>query len=289
MNSIRTYDGAVAVVTGGASGIGAALSRQLAARGATVVVADRQAELARRTAAALARPGEAHELDVRDAAAFVRLLEDVWARQGRLDYLFNNAGTGVGGEAKDFTLDDWRYLVEVNLMGVIHGIHAAYARMIRQGFGHIVNTASVAGLMPSPGGTLYAATKHAVVGLSRSLRCEARPYGVRVGCLCPGVIRTAILVGGGVYGGMKIAAPASAQLAMWERLRPMDPDRFAAAVLRDVARDVPLIIHPRWWRALRWLDRLAPVLTDALMTRGWARTKAELEAAARTAPATPTT
>src|SRR5213593_2879910 len=138
LSAIRSYDGAVALITGGASGIGAALSRQLAGRGATVVVADRQVELARATAGALRRPGEAHELDVRDAAAFDWLLEDLFARHGRLDYLFNNAGTGVGGEAKDFTLDDWRYVVEVNLMGVIHGVRAAYPRMIRQGFGHIV-------------------------------------------------------------------------------------------------------------------------------------------------------
>ena len=92
MSAIRTYDGAVALITGGASGIGAALSRQLAVRGATVVVADRQVELARQTAGALRRPGEAHELDVRDAAAFDWLLEDLFARHGRLDYLFNNAG-----------------------------------------------------------------------------------------------------------------------------------------------------------------------------------------------------
>lgn len=284
MSAIRTYDGAVALITGGASGIGAALSRQLAGRGATVVVADRQVELARQTAGALRRPGEAHELDVRDAAAFDWLLEDLFARHGRLDYLFNNAGTGVGGEAKDFTLDDWRYVVEVNLMGVIHGVRAAYPRMIRQGFGHILNTASMAGLLPAPFSTVYGATKHAVVGLSRSLRCEAKSYGVRVGALCPGVIRTPILVGGGVYGGMKIAIPAPAQLAMWERLRPMDADRFAEAVVRDVARDVPIIIYPRWWRALRWLDRLAPSVTDALTARGFVRAKAELEALAASAP-----
>ena len=285
MQTIRTYDGAVVLITGGASGIGAALARASAAQGATVAIADRQPELARTTAGALARPGEAHELDVRDAAAFERLIEGVLARHGRLDYLFNNAGTGVGGDAKDFTLDDWRYVVEVNLMGVIHGVHATYRRMVQQGFGHIVNTASMAGLLPTPMSTVYGATKHAVVGLSRSLRAEARAYGVRVSALCPGVIRTPILVNAGVFGRIKAPLPADRQLALWERLRPMDPDRFAAAVLRDVARDVSIIIHPRWWRALHWLDRLVPAVSDAMARRMFLDARAEFEAAVSAQPA----
>lgn len=278
MGGIRTYDQAVVLISGGASGIGAALGRALAAHGATVIVADRQLELARKETARWLRPGEAHELDVRDAGAFATLVDDVCRRHGRLDYLFNNAGTGVGGEARDLSLDDWRYVVEVNLMGVIHGIHAAYPRMLAQGFGHIVNTASMAGLTPSPFSAPYGATKHAVVGLSRCVRCEAAPYGVRVSALCPGVIRTPILVNAGLFGRMKFALPESTQLAMWERLRPMDPDHFAQAALADVARNVSIIVHPRWWRAIRWMDRLLPSLSDWIAVRGFLQGKAEIEA-----------
>jgi NAD(P)-dependent dehydrogenase (short-subunit alcohol dehydrogenase family) len=268
MATLRTFDDSVAIVTGGASGIGAALGRALAARGATVVLADRHHEAAAELATALRSSGgraEAVELDVRDAEAFQRLVDDVSARHGRLDYLFNNAGTAVGGEVRDYTLDDWRYVVDVNLMGVIHGVQAAYTRMIQQGFGHIVNTASVAGLMATPWTTVYGTTKHAVVGLSRSLRIEAQVYGVRVSAICPGLINTPILMDGGRYGRTKVAVPAATQRAVWKRLRAMDPDRFAAQVLPRVARNQGIIIVPRWCRIVSGLNGVSPTLADALL------------------------
>ena len=125
--------------------------------GARVVLADRDEESVIDVARQLGPLAEGIGLDVRDAAAVDAAISGVWKKHGRLDYLFNNAGTGVGGEVKDYDLDDWRYVVDVNLMGVIHGVQAAYPRMIEQGFGHIVNTASMAGLCPTPGvtGVLY--------------------------------------------------------------------------------------------------------------------------------------
>ncbi|MBI3782321.1 MAG: SDR family oxidoreductase [Deltaproteobacteria bacterium] len=281
MDGLRTFEGAVALITGGASGIGAALARALAARGATLVLADRDYEDAQKVAADLSR-AEAAPLDVRDAAAFDALVASVLQRHGRLDYLFNNAGTGVGGEVKDYSLDDWRYIVEVNLMGVIHGVQAAYARMIRQGFGHIVNTASMAGLMAAPLATVYCTTKHAVVGLSRALRIEAREHGVRVGVLCPGVIRTPILTGGH-YGRFTKKVPDEVTLKMWDALRPMDVDRFAAQVVVQVARNRGIIVVPRWWRLVWWANRLAPAQVDSLAYSAYLRGKAQIDAAARRA------
>jgi len=148
--SLRTYGGGVALVTGGASGIGAALGRGLARRGARVVLADRDGEDAQAEAARITAAGgqaEGVTLDVRHAAAVDALVADVFTRHGRLDYLFGNAGIGVGGEVRDLTLDDWRDAVEVNLMGVVHGVLAAWPRMIDQGFGHVVNTASMAAFL----------------------------------------------------------------------------------------------------------------------------------------------
>ena len=286
-DGLRTYAGAVAIVTGGASGIGAALGRALARRGATVVLADRQREAAAKLAVALQPDGgvaEAVELDVRDAAAVEALVDDVRGRYGRIDYLFNNAGVGVGGQVRDYTLDDWRYVVDVNLMGVIHGVHAAYGRMVAQGFGHIVNTASMAGWMPTPFMTVYGTTKHAVVGLSRSLRIEAASHGVRVSVLCPGVIRTPILVDAGQYGRTTIRVPPALQLATWERLRPMDPDRFANQALDRIARNQSIIILPRWWRLAFWLNRLSPTLFDALGARSYEQVRREFEDAAAKHP-----
>jgi NAD(P)-dependent dehydrogenase (short-subunit alcohol dehydrogenase family) len=259
-SGIRTFGEAVAVVTGGASGIGAALARELSRRGAMLILADRQGDLAKEVASAIAVEGgsaEAVELDVRDADAVEALVADAFRRFGRLDYLFNNAGLGVGGEAREYRLDDWRTVIEVNVMGVIHGVHSAYRRMTDQGFGHIVNTASVAGLMPAPFTTVYSASKHAVVGLSRSLRVEAATHGVRVSALCPGVIRTPILTGGR-YGRITRPIPVERQLANWERLRPMEPDRFAEKTLDQVARNRAIIIVPGWWKAIWWLNRLSP-------------------------------
>jgi NAD(P)-dependent dehydrogenase (short-subunit alcohol dehydrogenase family) len=283
VSGIRTYEGAVAVVTGGGSGIGAALSRALARRGAIVVVADRDADTASEVASAITASGgraEPAQLDVRDADAVERVIADVHARHGRIDFLFSNAGIGVGGEALALELDDWRTIVEVNLMGVVHGIRAAYPRMVAQGFGHLVNTASMAGLMATPMTAPYGATKHAVVGLSRALRVEAAVYGVRVSALCPGVIRTPILLGGR-HGRVRFTLSREQQLAAWERLRPMDPDRFAEATLDELARNREIVIVPSWWKLVWWLNRLAPALAERFANREYRKMKADVDAAAR--------
>jgi NAD(P)-dependent dehydrogenase (short-subunit alcohol dehydrogenase family) len=263
----------IALITGGASGIGRALGAAMAARGAHVVLADRQIDAARDAAAQIeARGGsaEAHALDVRDARAFEALAQDVKRRRNRIDYLFNNAGIGVGGEISDYDLAAWDDVFDVNIRGVAYGVQAVYPIMRAQGSGHIVNTASVAGLLSAAGAGSYAASKHAVVGLSKSLRIEAARHGVRVSVLCPGAIRTPILTGG-VYGrtvGAQI--PESERMKFWERLRPMDPDAFAIEVLRDVDRNEAYIIVPRWWKALWMLERLSPSLSAAIWSRAHA-------------------
>jgi len=274
--ALRTFRDSVAILTGGASGIGAALARALARRGALVVLADRQLELAQELAASVAAGGgsaEAAALDVRDAAAVEALIADVWRRHGRLDYLFNNAGIGVGGEAREYQPEDWRDVIEINLIGVANGVQAAYRRMVDQGFGHIVNTASMSGLMPSPFTVSYGAAKHGVVGLSRSLRAEATRYGVRVSVLCPGVIRTPILVGPGRFGRMTKPIDEQTQRTMMERFRPMDSDLFAAKALSQIAANKEIVVVPAWWKAIWWLNRLSPALGTALAARGFEHMK----------------
>ncbi|TVS15858.1 MAG: SDR family NAD(P)-dependent oxidoreductase [Gammaproteobacteria bacterium] len=198
---MNPFAGRVALVTGGASGIGAALGAALVAAGARVLLADIDHAGACDHAGVLAHSGSgsgtasAVSLDVTDRAAFAEVVANVVQEQGRLDYLFNNAGIAVIGNTLDMAPSDWDRLLDVNLRGVVHGIEAAYPVMVAQpeqaGFrGHIVNTASLAGLVPVPGFTGYAMTKHAVVGLSVSLREEARRYGVRVSAVCPSVIGT---------------------------------------------------------------------------------------------------
>lgn len=273
---LRTFEGAVALVTGGASGIGAALGRELVRRGARVVLADRDEEGVRAEAGRLQAAGarvEAAPLDVRDAAAVDALVADVLGRHGRLDYLFNNAGIAVGGEAGVLALEDWREAVEVDLMGVVHGVRAAWPRMIDQGFGHVANTASSAVFLSGAMAAPYHAAKTAVVALTRALRVEGEAHGVRASVLCPGVVRTAILVDGGRYGRVR-HLDLEALKETWERLRPMGADAFARKALDGVARNRAVVVLPAWWRAADLLNRIAPSLVDALSGRAAARLRA---------------
>ena len=204
---IRIFDRASAIVTGGASGIGRGLAEDLAKRGCEVVLADRQIGLAEEVATKICASGgkaTAVEVDVTDYMAVEQLVQETVVLTGRLDYIFNNAGIGIGGNVNHFGIEDWIQMMDVNLRGVINGVQAAHKVMMAQGFGHMVNTASLAGLTPSPGNVAYATTKHAVVGLSISLRAEAAQLGVRVSVLCPGFVRTTILEGGVKYGKMLI-------------------------------------------------------------------------------------
>ena len=144
---VRNVSGKIAFVTGGASGIGAALATKLVDEGAEVWIADRQVGPAEQLAQRLnSGGGKAHavELDVRSYPAFERAVADALKQSGRIDYLFNNAGIGVSGEVDSYTRDDWNDVFDVNLRGVVHGIHAVYPIMIGQHSGHIVNTASMA-------------------------------------------------------------------------------------------------------------------------------------------------
>lgn len=259
-NGLRTFDGGVAVITGAASGIGRAFAQALGKRGAILVLGDLQSDEVEKLAADIRADGgkaSARTLDVTDWSSVNAFVQDAFHDHGRIDYMFNNAGIGVGGEAIYYELDDWMRVLAVNLNGVIHGVQAAYGILCKQGFGHIVNTASMAGLIPSPNVISYTTSKHAVVGLSNSLRIEAEPHGVRVSVLCPGVIRTPIIEGG-KYGKTVGPIPKEAMGQLFERLKPLDVDIFADLALRDIAKNKAIIIHPARWRWIWRMQRLWP-------------------------------
>ena len=177
---------------------------------------------------------------MRDAAAVRQ-----WVlAPARVDYLFNNAGiAGVGGLTDRYAPSDWETIIDVNLKGIVNGVHAAYSVMLRQGFGHIVNTASLAGLIPFPVALPYSTVKHAVVGLSKSLRIEAATKGVRVSVLCPGVIRTPMLTSDAWRGYEQVSVER--KLKWWEQFKPIDPEPWARETLDRVARNEAVIIVPR--------------------------------------------
>ena len=268
----------IAIITGAASGIGRALASALVARGDTVVVADIDGDGAERAARELARqgPGAATPAtaDVRDAAAVQALVQGTHERYGRLDVMVNNAGIGVGGEACELLLAHWDRVIDVNLRGVVHGVHAAYPIMIRQRAGHIVNTASLAGLLPAPGLTPYAMTKHAVVGLSLSLRAEAAAYGVRVTAVCPGVVDTPLLDKGGPD---DLPQPAlmghGREIFRHYQPRFYPADRLARDILRGIDRNAALVIAPASAQIAWRLWRYTPLVANRMTARqlAWAR------------------
>ncbi len=250
----------VAIVTGGASGIGQALCEALAQEGAEVVAADINAERAEQVASAITAMGgraRAAHLDVSRREAVQRLIEDTASEHGRLDFMFNNAGIGMGGEMRDTELEHWRYIVDVNLWGVIYGTSAAYQVMIKQGFGHIVNTASAAGLVPSPMQVPYATTKHAVVGLSTSLRAEAAELGVKVSVVCPGFIRTEIF---DTAIEVTTYKDKDAEADFLSSFKMMDAADCARVILRGVAGNKAIITVTGLARSLWWSYRLQPAL-----------------------------
>src|SRR3954470_24661098 len=254
MAAIR-FRSALAVVPVGAWGLGKAICEELGRRGAFVVVADVQEEGARAVAEGIVAAGgrgSGAALDVRDAAAFERLLDETIASHGRLDYLFNNAGIAAAGEAQNLTLDVWRKVIDINLWGVIHGATAGYARMIRQGSGHIVNVSSLAGIGGMALGSPYATSKFGVVGLSLTLRAEGADLGVKVSAVCPAYIKSAIF-DNGTY----VDATREGMLALIP-FKFLDVDVAVRKILRGVERNQPLIVFPFYARLLWWLSRLRP-------------------------------
>ena len=277
---IRIFHGAIAIVTGGASGIGRSLAKALVDKGCEVIIADLQGNLARKVAEEISTSTvsvHAVELDTRDVHAMERLVQDTVARTGRLDYMFNNAGIGMGGDAISHSSEDWQNIISINLCGVINGVLSAYPVMVRQGFGHIVNTASIAGIIPFAGMIGYTTAKHAVVGLSQSLRAEATLSGVRVSVLCPGAVRTPLLADGGKFGRVLYNVTSERILSLWEKFRPIDPDEVAQKALKAIAKNTAIIVIPSWWKLVWGMHRLSPMLGMGLCRRAFIEMHKELE------------
>jgi short-subunit dehydrogenase len=255
---MKPFGNKIAIVTGGGSGIGRSICVYLADRGTHVVVADRNLEGARETESSItSRSGsaEAVQVDVSDPQDVESLIQKTVIDHGRIDFLFNNAGIGVNGEFQDLTMEHLQSVMNINFWGTIYGCRSAYPVMKKQGFGHIINTASLAGLIPGGLTTIYSASKHAVVGFSLTLRSEAKQYGIKVSVLCPGYLRTNI---------QKTTENVSAFMNS-EKNRKMNadmkfptPDDCIDQIMRGVRRNRGIIVTPIRHKLYWWIHRIAP-------------------------------
>ena len=190
---MQDLSGKVAVVTGAGSGIGEGIARAAVNAGMKVVVADIDEDKARAVAADLGEQAMACAVDVSSLDSVEALRDAALERFGAVHLLCNNAGVWIGALMQDADIKDWRYLINVNLYGVIHGVKVFLPLLVQQGEGHIVNTASMGGLISGPPEGLYTTTKFAVVGLSEALLMEVADQGVGVSVLCPGLVNTNLI------------------------------------------------------------------------------------------------
>ncbi|MFT3926811.1 MAG: SDR family NAD(P)-dependent oxidoreductase [Myxococcales bacterium] len=236
--SMRELSDRVAVVTGAARGIGRALALELAREGMHLMLADVDPAAlgsVAREVEALGRRACVSRVDVRELSGLEGLLRDTLRELGRCDLVCNNAGVFHGAALLDTPSDQWERVLETNVWGVIHGCRVFGAHFVQQGHGHIVNTASAAGLFPVPGMSAYSTSKYAVVGLSMQLRWELASAGVGVTLLCPGVVRTGIAYAEGV-GLSHLDRELEKALA-----RSPGPEGLAKKAVRAIRKDRPLV------------------------------------------------
>jgi short-subunit dehydrogenase len=251
-----TFKDKIAIVTGSAAGIGRGLAEELAGAGAVVIIADINFDKASKTAESICSSGgkaAAKKADVTKAEDIEKLIGDTVSEYGRLDYMFNNAGLALMGEIKDMTPDQYRRLIDVNIMGVVNGSRIAYSQMLKQGSGHIVNVGSVAGLFYFPIQTQYSATKHFVQGFTMGLRAEAAAYGVKASVICPMNIKSDMVEGSIMMAGSKDKEWFKNLPVKW-----MDANLAARKMLKEVARNKGIIIVPSGAKIIWRIFRMSP-------------------------------
>jgi NAD(P)-dependent dehydrogenase (short-subunit alcohol dehydrogenase family) len=270
---MRELAGKTAFVTGGASGIGLALGRAFAQAGMKVMLADVEADALAAAVKSLrdvAPDVRGVTCDVADPASVARAAEASYAAFGHVHVVCNNAGVAGGSGIDDISLDTWRWVLDVNLMGVLHGIHAFLPHIRAHGEGgHIVNTASMAGLQSGLGFSPYATSKFAVVAMSEGLAMQLKSLGIGVTVLCPGFVRTRISGSGRNrperYGPARTPDPASAAgrlAAESARLQAagLEPAEIAAQTLTAIREDELYVFsHPEMHDEVK--ERFAAIVT----------------------------
>lgn len=239
------------LITGGGSGLGLALAQRYARDGAQLLIVD--IDRARAQAACAALLGEGHRAfatDVGDDASMHALKAEVEAAVGGVDVLVNNAGIASGGPLLGSTMEEWRRLLEINLLGVVRGTQAFLPGMLERGRGHVVSTASFAGLAGAPGIMSYGVAKAGVVAFSEQLRAELHGSGVAVSVLCPSFFRTNLLEN--FHGDAKVRSTAARMMQRSPDTLDAVADATYAALKARRFLVLPTKHEPLRWRIKRW-------------------------------------
>ncbi|MDP2228372.1 MAG: SDR family NAD(P)-dependent oxidoreductase [Moraxellaceae bacterium] len=238
----------IILITGAGSGIGRATALKMAEYDTQLILCDLNAESVQETAVLARELGSAattHTVNVSDWDDMQALSEKVHKHFGALDILVNNAGVGLGGDFLSTPIADWQWVIGINLMGVVHGCKLFAPAMVEKGGGHIVNVASAAGYYAAPEMTAYAASKHAVMGLSESLRAEMSEYGIGVSAICPGIINTNIVATGRMHGA---TGAAQEKIAALYRRRNYGPELVANAIVGAIENNRAVTpVSPEAW------------------------------------------
>ncbi|RCW46297.1 NADP-dependent 3-hydroxy acid dehydrogenase YdfG [Halopolyspora algeriensis] len=269
------------LITGGASGLGRAMAARFAAAGWRVAIADLDADAGERARVELAGAVSFHPLDVRDSIGWARVRQWCEREWGGLDVLVNNAGVAVAGRMEAVSTDDWDWILDINLKGVVRGCREFAPLFTRQGHGHLINMASMAGLMNLPAMSSYNVSKAGVISLSETLRYELAPHGVHTTVVCPAFVQTDL------DRHMRAADPSLVNTtATLMAASKVTADDVAERVLQAVHRPRFLVLTHREGRIAWRVKRFVPALVDRVVARGWRRARARSTQAGGNSPAT---
>jgi NAD(P)-dependent dehydrogenase (short-subunit alcohol dehydrogenase family) len=254
------FSSGVAVVTGAGSGIGRALAQQLAAAGSALALADIDEAGLEQTAQSIVKKSAlitTHVVDVAKEESVKNFTSDVRERHGRVSLLINNAGVALLGDFQEVSLEDFRWLMEINFWGTVYGVKYFLPLLKREPRAHIVNLSSVFGIIAPAGQAAYSASKFAVRGFTEALRHELEGSNIGVSCVHPGGIRTPIARHARL-GATTPAARRGESVAQFERLARTPPETAAARILRGVERREPRILIGKDAYQIDFLQRLRP-------------------------------